>query len=250
MSGCAGAQRVQKLLASAGWGSRRACETLIAAGRVAVDGETVSLGARADPATQRVTVDGEPLPLETAPTYLLLNKPAGVITSAGDPHGRPSVTDFAPANPRVYPVGRLDRDTEGLVLLTNDGDLAHRLAHPRYAVAKTYTAQVDGRVSEQALVRLSEGLELDGRLARPQSVRSIGATTSATLVELSLVEGRNREVRRLLGGVGLFVRRLARVALGPLQLGEIGQGKVRPLTDPEVAALREATDLAPAANPA
>ncbi|MDQ3973004.1 MAG: pseudouridine synthase, partial [Actinomycetota bacterium] len=149
-------ERVQKILAATGVGSRRACEELIAAGRVAVDGEVVSLGARADPARQVVTVDGERVPTNPLLVHLLLNKPRGVVTTASDPQGRPTVMDLVPAAPRVYPVGRLDRDTEGLLVLTNDGELAYRLAHPRHAVDRTYVAQVRGPVRRRALRRLRE----------------------------------------------------------------------------------------------
>lgn len=236
-------QRVQKLLAAAGVGSRRACEQLIAEGRVTVDGEQVRLGAKADPTRAVLAVDGERIPVDAALVHLLLNKPRGVLTTAQDPQGRPTVTDLVPGNPRVYPVGRLDQDTEGLLLLTNDGALAHRLAHPRYGIEKTYVARVRGPVRRRALRRLTEGVELDDGPAQARRARELGTTGSRTLVEVVLAEGRNREVRRLLDAVGHPVERLARVALGPLTLGDIAPGKHRPLRTDEVRALYAAVGL-------
>lgn len=236
-------ERVQKVLAAAGIGSRRACEELIAAGRVAVDGQVVILGAKADPATQVITVDGERVHTNPLLVYLLMNKPAGYVTTASDPQGRPTVMDLVPPAPRVYPVGRLDRDTEGLLLLTNDGELANRLAHPRFEVDKTYVAQIRGRVKRHQLRALLEGVELDDGLARARSAREIAAHGDRTLLEIVLAEGRKREVRRMLAAAGIPLERLARVALGPLSLGELGSGKVRPLTSAEVAALYRAVGL-------
>ncbi len=229
-------ERVQKLLAAAGVGSRRACEQLIVAGRVAVDGEVVSLGAKASP-SQVITVDGERIHTNPKLVYLLLNKPAGVVTTASDPQRRPTVMDLLPSSPRVYPVGRLDRDTEGLLILTNDGELANRLAHPRYEVAKAYVAQIRGPAKKRAIRQLLYGVELDDGVAKARSVRDLGGSADHTLVEVVLTEGRKREIRRMFQAVGLPLERLARVRVGPLSLGDIAPGKFRPLTGAEVRAL-------------
>lgn len=236
-------QRVQKVLAAAGLGSRRSCEELIAAGRVAVDGRVVSLGAKVDPTRQVVTIDGERVPVNPALTYLLLNKPRGVVTTVADPQGRPTVMDLVPPNPRVYPVGRLDQDTEGLLVLTNDGELANRLAHPRYEVEKTYVAQVRGTVRRRQVRQLVEGVVLEDGPARARSVRELGSAGDRSLLELVLTEGRKREVRRMLAAVGIPLERLARVKLGPLPLGDIAPGKSRPLTTAEVRDLYRAVGL-------
>ncbi len=236
-------ERVQKVLAAAGIASRRACEELIAAGRVAVDGEVVTLGAKADPTTQVVTVDGERVHTNPLLVYLLLNKPAGVVTTVTDPQGRPTVMNLVPATPRVYPVGRLDRDTEGLLLLTNDGELANRLAHPSYEVEKTYVAQIRGPARRSAVRALLAGVELDDGPARARSVRALGSAGDKTLVEIVLTEGRKREVRRMFEAVGMPLERLARVRIGPLSLGDIAPGKFRPLTGAEVRSLYGAVGL-------
>lgn len=238
-----GPQRVQKVLAAAGVGSRRACEELISEGRVFVDGRLVTLGDKADPREAVITVDGERVPTNPDLVYWLLNKPRDVVTTADDPEGRPTVVELVPAHPRVYPVGRLDRDTEGLLLLTNDGELAHRLAHPSYEVTKTYLARVRGVPSKARLRELTDGIELDDGLARARSARVVGTSNEEALVELSVVDGRKRQVRRLLGAVELRVQRLARVQLGPVELGTIAQGKFRPLTSKEVGALYAAVGL-------
>lgn len=237
------AERVQKVLAAAGVGSRRACEELIAQGRVTVDGRVVELGAKADPHTSLVAVDGERVPVRPDLVHLMLNKPRNVVTTANDPEGRTTVTDLVPAAPRVYPVGRLDRDTEGLLVLTNDGELANRLAHPRYEVEKAYVAQVRGPVKRRTLRLLREGVELDDGPAAATSVRELGTSGERVLLELSLTEGRNREVRRLLAAVGHPVERLARVRVGPLPLGDISPGKHRPLNTAEVRGLYRAVGL-------
>lgn len=236
-------ERVQKILAAAGLGSRRACEELIAAGRVAVDGRPITLGGKADPTAQVITVDGERVATNPNLVHLLLNKPPGVVTTLSDPQGRPTVMDLVPASPRVYPVGRLDQDTEGLLLLTNDGELANRLAHPRYEIEKTYVAQVRGQLRRRATRSLLDGVDLEDGPARAKSVRELGSAADRTLVELVLTEGRKREVRRMLAAVGIPVERLARVKLGPLPLGDIAPGKHRPLTGAEIRDLYRAVGL-------
>jgi len=245
-----GPERVQKVLAAAGIGSRRACEELIAAGRVTIDGTVAVLGSKADPRTQVIAVDGERVHANPLLVYFLLNKPSGYVTTVVDPQGRPTVMDLVPANPRVYPVGRLDRETEGLLLLTNDGELANRLAHPRYEVEKTYVAQIRGAVKRTAIRELLAGVELEDGPAKARSVRELGAAQDRTLLEIVLSEGRKREVRRMLSAVGIPLERLARVKVGPLALGDIGQGKVRPLTGAEVRDLYGAVGLGPAPSPA
>ncbi len=237
------AERVQKVLAAAGVASRRAAEELIAAGRVTVDGEVVRLGAKADPLRQVITVDGERVHTNPLLVYFMLNKPSGVVTTVTDPQGRATVMDLVPPNPRVYPVGRLDRDTEGLLLLTNDGELANRLSHPRYEIPKTYVAQIRGALKRSAVRALLAGVELEDGPARARSVRELGNSADRTLLELVLAEGRKREVRRMLAAVDVPLERLARVKIGPLPLGDLGQGKFRPLTGAEVRDLYSAVGM-------
>jgi pseudouridine synthase len=243
-----GPERVQKLLAAAGFGSRRQSEALIAAGRVTVDGKPIRLGARADPRTQVIAVDGTRVQTNPDLVHYMLNKPQGVVTTLSDPQGRPTVADYVPAAPRVFPVGRLDQDTEGLLLLTNDGPLAQRLTHPTYGVEKTYVARLRGTVRRQALRDLRDGIELDDGPASARSVRVLASARNQTLLELVVVEGRNRQVRRMLAAAGLTLERLARVQIGPLALGDMGQGRVRPLTSREVHDLYDAVELGDTAD--
>lgn len=238
-----GAERVQKVLAAAGVGSRRHCEALIAEGRVRVNGRPVRLGDRADPSVDVITVDGVRVQADPRLVHYLLNKPRGVITTMHDPDGRPTVADYVASSPRVFPVGRLDADTEGLLLLTNDGPLAHRLTHPRYEVPKTYVARLRGTVRRQALRALTDGVDLDDGVAVATSVRTLASAGDETLIELVVTEGRNRLVRRMLGAVGLSLERLARIKIGPLALGDMGQGRVRPLTSREIRDLYAAVQL-------
>jgi 23S rRNA pseudouridine2605 synthase len=235
-------QRVQKLLAAAGLGSRRACEQFIVQGRVAVDGRTVTLGDKARP-DQHITLDGERVNTDPGLVYFLLNKPQGYVTTMHDPLERPTVMDLVPSDPRVFPVGRLDQDTEGLLLLTNDGDLTNRLLHPRYEVRKTYVAKVRGAVHRRSLRTLTAGVELDDGPARALSARVLGEAADESLVEVVIAEGRKREVRRLMGAAGLHVERLARVKFGSLELGETSPGKFRPLTGKEVRDLYRDVNL-------
>ena len=237
-------ERLQKILAQAGLGSRRASEELIAAGRVRVNGEVATLGTRADPETDTIEVDGAVLGVRQGLVHYLLNKPAGVVTTARDPQGRPAVVDLVPAEPRVYPVGRLDADTEGLLLLTNDGDLAHRLTHPSFGVDKEYLAGVAGTPSRGAVRRLREGVELDDGPTAPAKVSLIDEHT----LRITIHEGRNRQVRRMCEAVGHPVRRLVRVRIGPLADRRLAPGAWRPLTQAEVRDLeRAAAGRGPAA---
>jgi 23S rRNA pseudouridine2605 synthase len=233
-------ERLQKALARAGVGSRRASEELIRAGRVRVNGRVATIGDRVDPGTGRVEVDGVEVPIDPGLRYLALNKPPGVVTTMDDPQGRDDVAAYLPEGARVFPVGRLDRDTEGLLLLTNDGALANRLMHPRYGVEKEYLAEVDGSPSGRELARLQDGVRLEDGRARALSARVVGRSGGRAAVRLVMGEGRKREVRRLLEAVGLPVRRLVRLRVGPVRLGRLAPGEVRELSTSEVRALFEA----------
>jgi 23S rRNA pseudouridine2605 synthase len=235
--------RLNKALSAAGLGSRRAVEDLVRAGRVSIDGEVVqNLGRRVDPAHDRVTVDGSRVVLDERRRYWLLNKPAGGISTAADPSGRPTVVGLVPDQPRVFPVGRLDRDTEGLLLLTNDGPLAYRLTHARYGVEKRYLAEVE-RLPADTPARLRKGVELQDGLAKPVRVRVVAGTGRRRMIEVVLVEGRNREVRRLLEAVGAPVRRLVRTAVGPIRLTGLAPGEFRALRPDEIRGLYQAIGL-------
>jgi 23S rRNA pseudouridine2605 synthase len=239
-------ERLQKVLAHAGVASRRHAEALITAGRVTVNGAVVrELGTRVDPAHDEVRVDGAPLRPPAAHTYVLLNKPRDAVTTARDPQGRRTVLDLLPPElrtRRIYPVGRLDRETEGLLLLTDDGDLALRLTHPRYALPKVYEALVAAEPPWAALDQLRRGMDLPGdeRPTAPARARVLGADREGTWIEVEIHEGRNRQVRRMLDEVGYPVLRLRRVRVGPLALGSLRPGAWRVLTTDEVAALRRA----------
>jgi 23S rRNA pseudouridine2605 synthase len=231
--------RLQKVLAAAGIGSRRVSEELIAAGRVSVDGLVVDqLGSRVDPDTAVVAVDGLRVSVRPGIVHLALNKPKGVLSAMSDDRGRPTVGDLVRERPeRLFHVGRLDADTEGLLLLTNDGQLAHQLMHPSYLVHKTYLAEVDGLVNRETVRRLLAGVELEDGPARADSVRVVQSSGGRSLVEVVLHEGRNRIVRRLLAEVGHPVRNLVRTAIGPLLLGGQRSGTIRSLNRDEVSAL-------------
>jgi 23S rRNA pseudouridine2605 synthase len=234
-------ERLQKVLARAGLGSRRTCEELIAAGRVAVNGEPAVLGRRVQPGRDRVTVDGVAVSATGELVTYLLNKPVGVVSTAKDTHGRPTVVDLVPAAPRVFPVGRLDADSEGLLLLTNDGDLAQRLAHPRHGVDKAYLVEVQGVPSRGALRRLREGVELDDGLTAPAAVRLVQRHGGNAAVEVVVHEGRNRQVRRMLDAVGHPVTRLVRTRIGPLVDPRLAPGEWRLLAHDELRALYAAS---------
>lgn len=225
--------RLQKVLARAGFGSRRMCEELIADGVVTVNGDVADLGRRVDPESDKVEVDGVPVGIRPDLIHYLLNKPIGVVTTASDTHGRPTVIDLVPDEPRVFPVGRLDMDTEGLLMLTNDGDLANRITHPSHGVEKEYLAEVESTPSRLALRRLREGVELDDGPTAPARV----ALVAPTLVRITIHEGRNRQVRRMLDTVGHPIVRLIRTRIGPLSDRRLGPGEWRVLTTDEVRAL-------------
>jgi len=238
-------ERLQKVLARAGFGSRRACEQLIAAGRVAVNGERAELGRRVDAAVDTVTVDGVPVAVRDDLVYYLLNKPARVVTTASDPQGRRTVLDLVPLEPRVFPVGRLDYETEGLLLLTNDGELGNRLIHPRYGVAKTYLAEVEGVPSPASIKALRDGVKLDDGLTAPARAKVVQQWDDHAAVELTIHEGRNRQVRRMCEAVGHPVRRLVRTRFGPLADSRLAPGRWRPLRLAEVRALYQAVTPQP-----
>jgi len=241
-----GRERIQKVLARAGFGSRRACEQLIATGRVTVDGALAHLGDRADPDHQRLAVDGVPVITRPGLVYYLLNKPPQVVTTAQDPEGRPTVVELVPREPRVFPVGRLDFETEGLLLLTNDGELAQLLTHPRHGVGKTYLAEVTGAVEPGAIRALREGVDLDDGRTAPARVHVVQSGPDRSAIELTIHEGRNRQVRRMCAAVGLTVRRLVRTHLGSLHDSRLAPGTWRALAPAEVRTLyRCALETAP-----
>lgn len=237
--------RLQKLLAAAGVGSRRQCENLIAEGRVQVDGVTVTeLGVRIDPLKQTVHVDGDRVQLDESRVYLAFNKPLGVVTSMNDELGRADIADFLTGrNERLFHVGRLDADTEGLLLLTNDGDLAHRLQHPRYGVLKTYLATIPAPLPRDLGKRLREGIELEDGPVAVDSFRVVDSQPGKALVEVALHEGRKHIVRRMLAEVGHPVIALVRTHVGPIRLGDTKPGKWRALSSAEVSALYGAAGM-------
>jgi len=233
--------RLNKILARAGLSSRRGGDRLILDGRVAINGVvTRELATLADPERDHVTLDGRPLPAAEVARYVLLHKPSGYVTSVRDPEGRPVVTDLVPSGGRLYPIGRLDWDVEGVLLLTNDGPLTHRLLHPRYALSRVYEAEVAGRVSRGDLGRWRSGVVLADGPATPKSVELLKTREQASVVRLTFAEGRKHEVKRYCEALGHRVRRLTRVAFGPIQLGGLRRGASRPLTRGEVMALRHA----------
>jgi 23S rRNA pseudouridine2605 synthase len=227
--------RIAKYLAHAGVASRRASEEIISAGRVTVDGEVVLNLATAIEDGQQVTVDGKPIALEATTEVWALNKPIGVVSTAKDTHGRKTVTDLVKSDRRLYPVGRLDSDTTGLILLTNDGELANVLTHPRFEVPKTYVVRVHGRPTLQELRQLREGVDLeDGRTA-PAKIRVV----EPDLLEMTIHEGRKRQIKRMCDAIGHRVLELKRVSFGPLRLGDMREGAVRKLDPAEVQRLRD-----------
>jgi len=233
-------ERLQKILAHAGVGSRRACEELIRQGRVAVNGQVAQLGQKANPKRDRITVDGKPIRLKRHRTYIALHKPTGVISTTQDPQGRPTVLDLVPARPgvRLWPVGRLDLDSEGLVLLTNDGEFTHRLTHPSFQHEKEYRALIVGRPTRSTLDQLRKGIVLDGRRTAPAQVRVLRQQDRNTWwLRVVLREGRKRQIRQMMQAVGHPVKRLIRVRIGSLRLGDLKPGTWRRLTAHEVRTL-------------
>jgi 23S rRNA pseudouridine2605 synthase len=236
--------RLQKVLAQAGLGSRRRCDDMIAHGRVEVNGEIIDvMGARVDPATDIVRVDGKRIPAPNDHAYVLLNKPRGIVTSMADERGRPDLSTFVEGrDDRLFHVGRLDTDTSGLLVLTNDGDLAHKLAHPSFEITKTYVALVDGDVPDTLAATLKAGIELDDGPATVDRFQVKDRSRGRSIVELDIHMGRNRIVRRLLDAAGHPVRELTRTAFGPLRVGSLPSGKMRDLTRDELGALFDVVD--------
>jgi pseudouridine synthase len=236
------AERLQRLLARAGYGSRRAVEELIVDERVTVNGSVAVLGGRADPLKDEVRVDGLLVNLDPNVRYFALHKPAGVVTTMRDPQGRADIRRFLPDDgPRVFPVGRLDRNSEGLLLLTNDGDLANALTHPRFGVEKEYLAEVEGTPTSRHVAQLKRGVELEDGNARAADARVAARAGDRGAMRVVMTEGRKREVRRLLAAIGLPVTRLVRVRIGPIRLGRLAPGQLRELTHEEVLELRRVT---------
>jgi 23S rRNA pseudouridine2605 synthase len=240
-----GLVRLQKLLASSGVASRRRCEELMLAGRVEIDGEVVTrLGTKVDPRTAVIRVDGDRLPPVSEHVYLALHKPRGVVSTMSDPEGRRSLADLVADRPeRLFHVGRLDTDTDGLILLTNDGNLANRLAHPSHAVPKTYVVEVAGRVRPLVARRLREGIELEDGPVAADSVSIDQAEADRSMLTLTLHEGRNRIVRRMFDAVGHPVRRLTRTSVGPVRLAGLRSGQMRELTRAELGPLLDSVGL-------
>ncbi|MBI5287925.1 MAG: rRNA pseudouridine synthase [Chloroflexi bacterium] len=246
-------ERLQKILARAGYGSRRTAERLLTSGRVSVNGVRVAaLGSQADASVDRIEVDGRRIQVPTEHVYLALHKPAGIVSTARDTHGRSTVLDLLPPGlpPHVLPVGRLDRDTEGLLLFTNDGEFAHRLSHPRYEIEKEYYALVTGVPPARSLTALRRGVDIGGHVTAPAVVEIATAPfgraerDSHTWLRIVIHEGRKRQVRLMCAVVGHPVRELVRIRIGPLPLGRLPRGSTRPLTARELAAVRAAVGLA------
>ena len=249
MSEAAQGVRLQKVLAQAGIGSRRACEALISEGRVEVNSEVVTeQGRRVDPERDVIRVDGSRIPPPRRHLYLVLNKPRGVVVTMDDPEGRRTVADLLAEGAtrflrkeRLFHVGRLDTDSEGLLILTNDGDFANKLAHPSYQVPKTYIVEVSGPVGPETLRRLRRGITLDDGPVQPTSVKIVSGAGEKTLLKITLQEGRNRIVRRTMEAVGHPVRRLSRIGIGPVRLGNLKVGEYRELTREELGGLLDLT---------
>ncbi len=248
-------ERLQKILARAGFGSRRACEEIIRQGRVTVNGRVVTLGARADPDRDDIRVDGERIRINSENQYIMLYKPRGVLSSLHDPEGRKTLSDIVPVEGHWYPVGRLDYNSEGLILLTNDGELAHRLTHPRYRHPKTYLVLVEGKPSSQDLAKLRKGVVIEGGyktapaevsiLDSPPRWLSSGLISrpKSTWMKIVLREGKKRQIRHMFGVIGHPVLRLIRVGIGPLRLTINRPGEWRRLSDKEIEKLRKSVGL-------
>lgn len=236
-------ERLQRVISASGLASRRRAEDFIRDGRVRVDGVVVTeMGVKVDPLTQKIELDGKIIPTQRM-RYIMLNKPSGYITTMSDERDRRTVMDLVEVGERVVPVGRLDRLTEGLLLLTNDGDVAHRVMHPRYRIEKEYEALLDGHPPRAVLDKLMRGVVIEGEPARPTMIKPVRITDDGTIVRIALHEGRNRIVRRMFESVNYPVLKLRRVRIGPLHLGNIQRGRWRDLTDGELQQLREALHL-------
>lgn len=233
-------ERLQKILARAGFGSRRHCEELIRQGRVAVNGRAATLGQKADPERDRIAVDGRPARTDRRFTYIALHKPQGVLSAERDDSGRlTTVRDLVPLPGHLYPVGRLDLNSEGLILLTDDGELANLLTHPRYEHTKEYRVDVEGHPEDETLKRWRRGIFLDGRRTAPADVSILSRRKDHTWLRVVMREGRKRHIRRIAAKLGHPVRRLIRVRIGPVQLGDLRPGQWRPLTQGEIEQLRQ-----------
>jgi 23S rRNA pseudouridine2605 synthase len=240
----ASAMRLQRFLARAGVASRRASEEFIAAGRVSVNGSPVTVpGIKIRPSVDVVEVDGSRVTLPAKHAYFLLNKPAGVLTTMEDPHGRPTVAEFVPSGLSLFPVGRLDMDTTGALLVMSDGDLAHRLMHPSFHAEKTYMAEILGTPSEKALLELSDGVALDDGPTRPAQVSLVCQSPRSSKVRITLREGRKRQVKRMMEHIGHPVITLHRESFGPVSLGNLPEGEIRELAPAEVVALEDQVGL-------
>lgn len=232
-------EKLQKVIAHAGLASRRVAEDMIRAGRVVVDGEVAHIGQTVDAAEQAISVDGVPLPTKPGLVYWLIHKPIGVISTADDELGRKSVTDLVPSEVRVYPVGRLDADSSGLLILTNDGDLTNIVTHPRYGVTKNYVVRAEGHIDDTTLRELTDSVELEDGPARAVSIDVIDRSANTTVFEMVMAEGRKREVRRMIDAIGYDVLNLFRSAIGPIRDSHLKKGEFRPLTLDEVRSIYE-----------
>jgi len=228
------------LIGRSGYVSRRHAEILVANGRVTVDGEPAHLGQKVDPETARVEIDGVPLPIAPDLAYYAVYKPVGTVSTADDPQGRPTIVELVPEGPRVYPAGRLDADSEGLMVLTNDGDLTLRITHPSFGIHKTYVVLVSGVVESMTIRRLVNGVDLDDGRAAAVAARIVDRSRDTSLVEVTMGEGRKRIVRRMFDAIGHPVQRLVRTSIGPLRDTSLSPGQCRPLTIEEIRALYQA----------
>lgn len=236
--------RLQKVLAQAGVASRRASEEMIEEGRVEVNGEIVNRqGMRVDPNTDEIRVDGSRIPTARRHLYVVFNKPRGVVSTMDDPQGRQTLVDYVDYRTRLFHVGRLDTDTEGLLLLTNDGEFTHRMTHPSYEVPKVYLVECEGRIENQALKRLKKGVTLTDGPASADQVKLVSRVEARSMVEITLHEGRNRIVRRMFDAIGHPVRRLSRIQIGPVRLGRLKVGESRELTRKELGELLDLVEL-------
>jgi 23S rRNA pseudouridine2605 synthase len=242
-SGAQSGERLQRVLAAAGVASRRKAEELIQSGRVSVDGQVVTkLGTRVDPLRARIKVDGKPV-RQQAFRYIVMNKPSGLITTTSDERDRRTVMELLPAKPRLFPVGRLDRDTEGLLLFTNDGEVANRVMHPRYKLTKEYLVLTPQKPSDRVMLRIRDGVEIDGKRVVPHEFRIVRETAEGVLLSVVVHEGMNRIVRRMMESVGIEVIKLSRVRVGPLSVAGIPSGGYRDLTSGELTSLLQSLHL-------